>query len=299
MWNSAELATSLDVEARVGHPQRMWDALVERIQERAITQFATIQSDWLALMWSMDAFRVAGVTPAGMGRSDLFSNRRLDAVYRGSKGNWFASVIALLLQNQTSQVIRPRTRVQGFSQFHQIDLAWPAREVDPLVCIETKVTGAPGYSGTPPRGAMADFSNRRKELKFAATDLKLNRRQQETSIEHWDVWRASAPPKTYFLWAARLREPPREDRIGDLVSQSRALVDSYLDGAGIVAWRSNADRTSYQTAAIPPDARVATLDDVLYRVASEIRASLTPGGRAPDPVRPDVRAVDIDAIDRE
>ena len=36
---------------------------------------------------------------------------------------------------------------------------------------------------------MSDLSNRRKELKFAATDLKLYRRQQETSIDHWGVWR--------------------------------------------------------------------------------------------------------------
>ena len=43
---------------------------------------------------------------------------------------------------------------------------------------------------------MADWTNRRKELKFAATDLKLYRRQQATRIDHWDVWRTNDPPKT-------------------------------------------------------------------------------------------------------
>ncbi|MDP9480403.1 MAG: hypothetical protein M3R38_32870 [Actinomycetota bacterium] len=44
---------------------------------------------------------------------------------------------------------------------------------------------------------MADFSNRRKELKFAATDLKLYRRQRSTRIQHWDTWRQRQPPSTY------------------------------------------------------------------------------------------------------
>jgi len=94
---------------------------------------------------------------------------------------------------------------------------------------------------------MSDFSNRRKELKFAATDLKLYRRQQATRIEHWGVWRRNALPLTFFLWAARLREPAEpgvtdrsrwvEDRIEALVREATALVDTYLDGAGIYAWK--------------------------------------------------------------
>ena len=196
--------TGEDLEREFGHPGELWAELQRRVQDQAVTKFARVESDWLMLMWSIDAFRIAGVPPRGMGRDELDPGPRLAAIYR-TKGNWFATLIALLLQNRTHQRIQPRTKVRGFSQMHQIDVAWPIREEDPLVCAETKVTGAPAYGRTPVRSALADFSNRRKELKFAATDLKLFRRQQETSIGHWGVWRENAPPKAYFLWAARLK----------------------------------------------------------------------------------------------
>ena len=133
---------------------------------------------------------------------------------------------------------------------------------------------------TPSRGAMSDFSNRRKELKFAATDLKLFRRQQETSIEHWGVWRESAPPKTYFLWAARLRTDGRAkpDDINKLLSEAQALVNTYLEGAGLVAWCARKDEAGYEGVPVPPSAQVSDLDDVLHRIASEIRRLVQPTG---------------------
>ncbi|MEO1056402.1 MAG: hypothetical protein AAFY28_05740 [Actinomycetota bacterium] len=202
--------------------------------------------------------------------------KRLGAVYRG-KGNWFATLLALLLENQTSHRLAPRVRVQGFSQTHQIDVAWPDRELDPLICLETKVTGAPASPTDPQRGAMADWTNRRKELKFAATDLKLFRRQHLTAIEHWDVWRTSVFPKTYFLWAARLR--PRDD-VDHMVTEAQALVKTYLEGAGIFAWHESGGR--YVGTDIPPADRVSVVDDVLYRIATEIKA-IAPSGEAPPP----------------
>ena len=193
-----------DIEARVGHPGDKWDALTERIQANAIQRFSDIQQDWLNLMWTLDTYRREEVPPARMGRPEDPADSRLNAISRG-KGNWFASVVALLLENQTTQRIAPRNRVQGFSQVHQIDVAWPVRNIDPLICAETKVTGGPPYGSHNARGAMSDWTNRRKELKFAATDLKLYRRGMETRIEHWDVWRNAQPPAVFLLWAARLR----------------------------------------------------------------------------------------------
>jgi len=154
---------------------------------------------------------------------------------------------------------------------------------------------------------MSDFSNRRKELKFAATDLKLYRRQQATRIEHWGVWRRNALPLTFFLWAARLREPAEpgvtdrsrwvEDRIEALVREATALVDTYLDGAGIYAWKLNRDHTSYEPVPLPPRARASSLDDVLYRIASEInRAKRRAGGRVPPPEIPPERAVQTELL---
>jgi hypothetical protein len=268
------------VERRVGHPSEKWARLRRAIQERGIDSFAAVEDDWLDLMWTLDAYRVAQALPAG------FTDQ--GAINRG-KGHWFAELVALLLHRQTRHRVAARQRVQGFSQYHQVDIAWPARGEDPLVCCETKVTGAPGYGAIPARSALADFSNRRKELKFAATDLKLYRRQQRTTIEHWDVWRRREPPQAYFLWAARLE--PGRDRVGALIREARTLTDTYLDGAGLVAWEPRPEGGGYRPVAFAESERVASLDDVLYRIASEISRLVDDRGMPPAPVAPESRAV--------
>lgn len=282
------------LELSVGHPGGRWDSLLALVQDRGIKRFSEIERPWLDLMWCLDQYRIAGVAPRGMGKTGLAASRRLAAVYR-MKGNWFALLIAALLQNRTNQAIGAKSKVIGFSQSHQIDVAWPNREDDPLVCIETKVTGAPRFGDTPTRGALADFSNRRKELKFAATDLKLYRRQDETSIDHWGAWRSVAPPKTYFLWGARLRTDRNPDSVISLAREVQALVDSYLDGAGVLAWQENSSGTAYEAVALPSWANVSILDDVIYRVASEIRA-MAPAGRPPEPFHPTEQAIEVGVL---
>lgn len=271
--------TARELEKKVGHPEDLREALVVKVQDEIIKRFSEVQEDWLRLMWSLDAFRIAGVTPTDMGKG---GEGGFEGVYR-SKGNWFALLLGLIIDNQTGQHVGSRTKVQGFSQTHQIDLAWPPRKVDPLVCAETKVTGAPASGKKPARGAMSDWSNRRKELKFAATDLKLARRQQETTIQHWDVWRQDAPPKCFFLWAARL-DPGKRDTVDRMAEGTRSVVNTYLDGAGVFAWKENASKTAYEAARVPPASRASELDDVLYRIASEIQKAAGKGGKTPPPV---------------
>jgi hypothetical protein len=268
-----------ELDRKVGHPEVLRDELIARVEKGGLKRFSEIQDDWVALMWSLDAFRIAGLTPIGMGKGDPSG---FEGVYR-SKGNWFALLLALLIENQTGQFVGSRTQIQGFSQLHQIDLAWPSRELDPLVCAETKVTGAPAYGTRPARGAMSDWSNRRKELKFAATDLKLARRRQETVIQHWDVWRQDAPPKCFFLWAARL-DPSKNDSIDRMADSAQSVVSTYLDGAGVFAWRDNEDKTGYEPVSVPARSRISDLDDVLYRIASEISKVAGDEGEAPAPV---------------
>lgn len=293
------------LEDAVGHPGEKVADLLTRVSSEAIKSFKAVQTDWLDLMWTLDSYRIAGIPPRGMGESKN-PGERLAAVYRG-KGHWFAGLLAGLLENRTTQRIAPRIKVQGFSQLHQIDLAWPAREEDPLLCAETKVTGAPAYGSYPERGALNDFTNRRKELKFAATDLKLWRRDQETSIDHWRIWRQNSPPKTYFLWASRLRHgelktfktvPDKRvgrDNISQLVKEAQALVNSYLDGAGIFAWQINEAGDGYEAVKLPQLDQVSELDDVLYAMASEIKAA-SKGTGAPEPIRPGSRAVDTSEL---
>jgi hypothetical protein len=282
-----------ELEATVGHPGDKWEVLKQRVQDVHVQAFSAVEGEWLDLMWTLDQYRAAGVPPRGMLAQNTAPAKRLAAVYRG-KGNWFATLLSLLLENQTAHRLAPRVRVQGFSQTHQIDVAWPDRDVDPLICLETKVTGAPKSPTDPARGAMADWTNRRKELKFAATDLKLFRRQHLTAIKHWDVWRGSAFPKTYFLWAARLRP---NDRIGRMVVESQVLVKTYLEGAGLVAWQEIDNR--YEMVAIPPTDRVSTVDDVLYRIATEIGEIAPPGHEPPAPEIPPERAVDPTVLESE
>jgi hypothetical protein len=278
----------------VGHPQHLFDDLIERIQRDGLTRFRQVQADWLALIWSLDAYRAHGVVPKGMGNPKISAPRRLAAVYR-MKGNWFARVLAALLQNRTSQEIAARTRVKGYSQWHQVDCAWPAREVDPLVCIETKVTGAPATADDPARGAMGDWSNRRKELKFAATDLKLYRSQDDTVIDHWGFWRGRATPRAYFVWAARLRSGRRGDKIEVLAREAQAVVSSYLEGAAVIGWRERTDAGGYEYVDLPPWAHGLTVDDVLHRVATEIR-EFAPTGEEPEPVVHERAKIDVDDL---
>ena len=218
-----------ELEGRVGDPATKWDLLKAQVQDDATRRFADIQDTWLDLLWTLDAYRVARVLPSGF--------KDFGAFNRG-KGNWFAELVCLLLQNRTHHRIAARQKVSGFSQRHQIDVAWPAR------------------------GAISDFSNRRKELKFAATDLKLYRRQEQTKIGHWDVWRRSEPPKAYFLWAARLE--PGKDKIETLVREARALIDTYLDGAGLFAWRPASAGDGYEHVALPSGERVTGLPPVRW-----------------------------------
>lgn len=269
----AAAARAATVRDEVGHPQERWDALIERIRAEGVRDFQAVTWDFLALMWCLDQYRIADAPPEGMGKLGTRFSSRMDGVYRG-KGNWFATLLSLLLDNRTGQKIRSRSRIKGFSQTHQIDLAWPDRDIAPVVCAESKVTGGPAYRGYPARGAMADWTNRRKELKFSATDLKLSRREQTTKIGHWGVWREQAAPKAFMLWGARL-EP--NDRIEKMIKETEALLATYLDGAGIFAWRKNDSGTAYEPVELPEGSNVEDVDLALWRIESEISKAIAAG----------------------
>lgn len=287
MTDEAELTR---LEARVGHPGDKWEALHSRITGGAIHQFAAIQKDWLDLMWALDSYRMAGVCPRGMGNQDLTEQRRLDAVYRG-KGNWFSTLCVALLENATSQRLGSRNNVQGFSQSHQIDIAWPARRRDVHICAEAKVAGAPPQPTSGPRKARADFASRRKELKFSATDLKLYRRDRETRIDHWGHWRNRANPRTFLLWGARLATEEGE-AISELIGEGTALQNTYLDGVGLFAWKLNRAGDGYVEVRVPPGSGIHSLDDLLHFIANEINATAHQHGGEPEPVEPPARAAE-------
>jgi hypothetical protein len=273
------LERAREVENLWGHPQKRWDALIQRVQNDGIRQFGEVMEEWLDLIWCLDQCRIEDAPPEGMGKMTTKEGKpttfrsRMDGIYRG-KGNLFATLLSLLLNNRTGQTIRSRSKIKGFSQEHQIDLAWPDREVAPLMCAESKVTGGPAYRDYPARGAMADWSNRRKELKFAATDLKLSRRKQTRKIGHWGAWRQKASPATFMVWGARLRP---QDSIEKMIKETQALLKTYLDGAGIFAWQENAAGDGYEPVEFPGATTIETIDEVLWRIEDEINDAIDSG----------------------
>ncbi|MEX8033079.1 hypothetical protein AB6V29_08630 [Microbacterium sp. 20-116] len=281
------------LEEAVGHPGDRYRDLLGRINDDQIRSFSTVERDFLDLMWCLDRYRVAGILPRFMGREKGANGRRLtpeqqlEGVYR-SEGNWFATVLTEILGQMTTSPLASRKDVWGFSQPHQIDIAWPARDEEPLpdalICCETKLSGSPAYGSYNARGAFADWPNRRKELKFQATDLKLYRNAHDTQIDNWDVWRQSAPPRVYSLWGARLTA---KDKIDKMIKEAEILTATYSDGVGIYAYRESESGDRYDPAFVAKGVpgRVTSLDSVLSKIAAEIRAIIRDNGNSvPAPI---------------
>ncbi len=286
------------LEQLVGHPQAKRDALVDRIQADVVKSFQAVEAGFLDLIWTLDTYRREQVVPRGMGNINVSStDRRLEGIYRG-KGNYFSTVIELILGQMTTSRLASRSDVQGFSQTHQIDIAWPARDQrplrDPQICCEAKLTGAPPYLGNEGRDATADWSNRRKELKFQATDLKLYRQAQNTQIDNWDLWRRSAPPSVYSLWAARVTKPTD---IEFMIREAQILTATYSDGVGIYAFRENTGRDGYEPFPLAKGVshRVTSLDSVLGYIAAQIRTVIAENNdQVPAPVVPPAHPTSTD-----
>jgi hypothetical protein len=272
------------LEAAFGNPAELWGRLKARVQHENLKSLSAVAIEFLAVLWCLDRYKSDGINPAGMAK-DLNGSYRM-------KGNWFAELVSLLLENQTHSPLAPRTNVQGFSQAHQIDIAWPAGWRVPLVCVETKVMGGPPVGKTRARPATADWTNRRKELKFQAADLKLFRRQQATHIDHWDNWRKQAPPSVFFLWCARL--DGRADDLTRMVRELRALTETYLDGAALLPYRQNTAGTGYEVVPIAWADRVVDVDDLVHRVANLINDTTAHG--AIEEVEPASPVVDVSAL---
>jgi hypothetical protein len=291
------------VYAMVGNPVEKLQKLKDRIQNEQIKEFRRVEVDFLDLIWTIDTYRREHVipgTPPSAGVVD--KDETGEGLYR-SKGNWFSEIAALILGQKTTSTLAPRSRIEGFSQFHQIDIAWPDRGTtvlrDPLICCEAKLTGAPGVKGGKPRGGLADWTNRRKELKFQATDLKLARKKGSTSIHNWNAWRKSADPKVYTLWAARLEDVSgkgeESKQLLRMVREAQNLTASYSDGVGVYAFRE--ENGQYVPVKVPGEAamKAASLDEVLDEIAGEIKTRMEEhGNKVPPPRQTDAAPADPD-----
>jgi len=297
---SADPSDQQRVEQLVGNPADKLQSLRDRIQNEMVKSFRDVEVDFLDLLWTIDTYRVEQVTPRAPSGSKMRKGAESgEGIYR-SKGNFFSEIVTLILSNKTSSPLAPRGNVQGFSQLHQIDIAWPARPgkalQDPLICCEVKITGAPGFGTTPDRKGRADWSNRRKELKFQATDLKLYRQQENTKIQHWDQWRKKAPPLVYTLWAARLSSPAEFSK---MVEDAQALTATYLDGVGIYGFVKSPSGDGYVAASVSKGVseRVTSLDNVLDLIAAEIQDVMDRhDNKVPAPVIPNSFAAEASRI---
>lgn len=86
--------------------------------------------------------------------------------------------------------------------------------------------------------------------------------------------------------------PQKADNIRRLVAEAQALTSTYLEGVGILAWRESQAGDRYEMVPLPPRELGTGIDDVLYRIESEIKA-MAPQGEVPPPVRPPRRSVDV------
>ena len=50
-------------------------------------------------------------------------------------------------------------------------------------------------------------------------------------------------PSCYFLWGARMTQ---KDKLEKMVDEVKALTKTYLDGAGIFAWRPTLNNDAYE-----------------------------------------------------
>lgn len=275
MAQSSDPKDQQRVEALVGNPgERLLD-LKAHIQDRNVTRFQEIEAEFLALLWSIDTYRIEQViprAPAGARVAGYSADQLAGGIYR-KKGNFFSEVVTAVLSNKTDSPLAPRTRVKGFSQEHQIDIAWPAPDkgvaTDPIVCCEAKLTGAPAFADTPARSVKSDWTNRRKELKFQATDLKLYRERNSPTIRNWDQWRQKAAPKVYAIWAGRLEALTE---LNYMVKQASELTATYLDRVGVYGFITNEAGDGYipATDATKVAERVTSLDAVLDLITAEI-----------------------------
>jgi hypothetical protein len=84
-----------------------------------------------------------------------------------------------------------------------------------------------------------------------------------------------------------------------LTAEAQALIHTYLDGAGIVAWRPNKTESGYEIVPVPPAAQVSNLDDVLHRISTEIRNRVAPTGTPPAAITPRTRTVDVTRLQQD
>jgi hypothetical protein len=70
------------LEGRVGNPAAKWDVLNRRVQDDATRLFGEVEDVWLDLMWTLDAYRVARVLPAGFKDFGAFNRGKGQLVCR-------------------------------------------------------------------------------------------------------------------------------------------------------------------------------------------------------------------------
>ncbi len=277
MAQSTDPKDQARVEAVVGNPGDRFIALADRIQNENIQRFKDVEDEFLAWLWCVDAYRIAEVVPRGpqaKKKADYSPTARAAGSYR-QKGDRFSDVLNLILSNKTPSKMAPRRYVKGYSQDHQIDIAWPIADKgvtdDPIVCCESKITGAPADSEKPDREINNDWTNRRKELKFQATDLKLFQGRDDPRIRNWDQWRRTAPPLVFAIWAGRLTD---RSQVKYMVDEARNLTDTYLDRVGVYPFITNDAGDGYVPASLGREVgeRITSLDTVLQVIVDEIEA---------------------------
>ena len=176
------------VQEQWGHPQGAVGHAHRTHPEHKRDGVRGVRDEWLALMWCLDQYRVADAPPEGMGKRGLKYEGRMDGILPRLGQLVPATMPHPAAQQPHRTDATEPLRYQGLlaEPPDRLGLARPRRGADRVR--REQAHRGPAYRAAPGRGAMDDWTNRRRELKFSAADLKLAALAGE-KIGHWDVWR--------------------------------------------------------------------------------------------------------------
>ena len=79
-----------------------------------------------------------------------------------------------------------------------------------------------------------------------------------------------------------------------MAKEVAAIVATYLDGAGIVAWQENPEEDGYESVTLPDMPTVETIDVALWRIETEIKEAVT--NRTPIAEPEPAAPIDLDQL---
>jgi hypothetical protein len=227
---------------------------------RERTEFEEVENEILNTLWDLDMRLQTGEIPM--------------ETYRNNKGNWWTDLVGQAIINACNIEVRPES-IRGASETHNVDLVFAGKS-GPVVCVEVKAQGNPGYvlrrERKPERRMQSDIDKRLKEVKYTSMDLKrkydrgrVNGILSLDEEQDWLEWKQKALPKFYTLWLGR--KASRENE-GLLLRKFQETM-KYLNGIGALIYEQHEHTSGYRE--IEVFKREFPISDTIRKIAADIR----------------------------